>query len=72
MESILSVENQIVIPKEAREALGLKAGDKLLLLVRGHRVIVLQKTKTHHDAIRGLAEGAYPERYLQKERQSWT
>lgn len=30
----LSSRNQIVIPREAREALGLKAGDKLLVVVR--------------------------------------
>jgi AbrB family looped-hinge helix DNA binding protein len=33
--------NQIVIPKEAREALRVKVGDKLLVVVRGDRVIVL-------------------------------
>jgi AbrB family looped-hinge helix DNA binding protein len=33
--------NQIVIPKEARGALGVKAGDKLLVVVRGDQVIVL-------------------------------
>jgi AbrB family looped-hinge helix DNA binding protein len=34
-ESTLSRQNQIVIPKDARQALGIKAGDKLLLVVRG-------------------------------------
>jgi AbrB family looped-hinge helix DNA binding protein len=34
-----------VIPKEAREALGVKPGDKLLVVVHGDRIIVLQKAR---------------------------
>ena len=71
-QSTLSAKNQIVIPREARKALGLKPGDRLLVVLRGDRVIVLQKPKAHHSAIRGLTSRTYPKRYLQKERQSWT
>ncbi len=67
----LSVKNQIVIPRDAREALGVKAGDQLLVVVRGDRVIVLQKPKAHHSVIRGLTTGAYPAGYVKKERDSW-
>ena len=70
-EVTLSSKSQIVIPREAREALGVNAGDKLLVVVHGDRVIVLQKPKVHHTAIRGLGKGAYPGGYVQKERQSW-
>ena len=70
-EATLSAKNQIVIPREAREALGLKPGDKILVLVRGGEVLVLQKPKSYHAAIRGLARRAYPKHYLKKERQSW-
>ena len=70
-QATLSAKNQIVIPREAREALRVKAGDKLLVVVRGDRVIVLQKPKAHHEAIRGLGAGLYPRGYLQKERKSW-
>jgi AbrB family looped-hinge helix DNA binding protein len=70
-QATLSAKNQIVIPREAREALGVKPGDKLLVVVRGERVIVLQKPESHHAAIRGLARGVYPKGYLQKERESW-
>jgi len=54
-EATLSAKNQIVIPREAREALNAKPGDKLLVVVRGDRVIVLQKPKSYRAAIRGLA-----------------
>jgi AbrB family looped-hinge helix DNA binding protein len=66
MELTLSAKNQIVIPREARKALGLKPGDKILVVVRGGKVLVLQKPKRHHAAIRGLGRGAYPKNYLQK------
>jgi len=70
-EATLSAKNQIVIPREAREALKLKPGDKLLVVVRGDRLIVLQKPKSFHKAIAGLARGTYPSSYLQEERDSW-
>jgi AbrB family looped-hinge helix DNA binding protein len=70
-ESTLSTKNQIVIPREAREALGVKPGDKLLVVVRGDRVIVLQKPGVRHAAIRGLTSRTYPVGYLEKERRSW-
>jgi AbrB family looped-hinge helix DNA binding protein len=38
-EATLSSKNQIVIPREAREALGVQPGDKLLVVVRGKTVI---------------------------------
>lgn len=70
-EATLSAKNQIVIPREAREALGLKPGDKLLIVVRGDRIIIMEKPKKFHVAIRGLLRGTYPKDYLKKERESW-
>jgi len=71
MEATLSSKHQIVIPREAREKLGVKPGDKLLVVVQGDSVIVMQKPKSYRVAIRGLARGVYPDGYLEKERQSW-
>jgi len=70
-EATLSAKNQIVIPREAREALGLKPGDKIRVVVRGKRVIVLEKPESYEAAIRGLGRGLYPRNYLRKERDSW-
>ena len=70
-EATLSSKNQIVIPREAREALGLTPGDKLLVVTHGDTVIVMQKPKNYRAAIRGLMKGAYPKDYLAKERRSW-
>jgi AbrB family looped-hinge helix DNA binding protein len=71
MEATLSARNQIVIPREARKALGLKPGDKILIVVRGGMLYVLRKPKSYCAGIRGLARGAYPKNYLRRERQSW-
>lgn len=68
-EATLSSKNQIVIPREAREALDLKPGDKLLVSVVGGRVLILEKPKSYHEAV--LGRGTYPKDYLKKERQSW-
>jgi AbrB family looped-hinge helix DNA binding protein len=70
-QATLSSKNQIVIPREAREALGVKAGDKLLVVVRGRTVIILLEPHKYQKAIHGIAGGAYPPDYLRKERQSW-
>ena len=68
-EATLSSKHQIVIPREAREALQLKPGDKLLVRVHGGTILILEKPKSYHRAI--LGRGAYPKDYLKKERGSW-
>lgn len=70
-EATLSSKNQIVIPREAREALDLKPGDKLLVTVVDGKVLVLEKPKSHRAALAGIARGLYPKDYLKKERDSW-
>jgi AbrB family looped-hinge helix DNA binding protein len=70
-EVTLSSKNQIVIPKEAREALGVKPGDKLLVTVHNGRVTVMKRPLKYHLAIRGLARGIYGDDYLKEERASW-
>lgn len=67
----LSSKNQIVIPREARNALQAKAGDKLLVVVRGETVLLLRKPKRYSEALKGIGKGLYPPDYLKKERESW-
>jgi AbrB family looped-hinge helix DNA binding protein len=68
-EAKLSSKNQIVIPREAREALDLKPGDKLVVRIYGEKILILEKPKSYHRAI--LGRGTYPKDYLKKERASW-
>jgi AbrB family looped-hinge helix DNA binding protein len=67
----LSSKNMIVIPREVREALHLKPGDKIHVVARGDKVLLLRRPKSYHAAIRGLGRGVYSRRHVQKERQSW-
>ena len=67
----LSSKNQIVIPKEAREALGVKAGDKILVTVHNGEVMLMKRPAKYHLALRGLARGLYGPDYLKEERASW-
>jgi AbrB family looped-hinge helix DNA binding protein len=50
LEVKLSSKGQIVIPKEVREKLGLKAGDKIKLEVEeGRRVVIQPSVKPPND-----------------------
>ena len=71
LEVKLSSKNQIVVPRDARSALGLHAGDKLLVVIRGDKAILLRKPKKHSQAIVGMARNVYPAGYLDSERKSW-
>jgi AbrB family looped-hinge helix DNA binding protein len=54
-EVTLSAQNRIVLPKDAREALDLKPGDKLLFVARADGVIVATKKKCTRKAARPRA-----------------
>ena len=71
MAATLSSKNQIVSPREAREKLKLKAGDKLEVVVNGDTILIFAKPKSYAAALRGIARGLYPAGYLDKERDSW-
>ena len=67
----LSSKNQIVIPKEARQAMGVKGGDELLVVVKDDLTLVMPKPKRYAQSLQGLAKGLYPSGYLKRERRSW-
>jgi AbrB family looped-hinge helix DNA binding protein len=67
----LSTKNQIVIPRQIRDALGIKAGDRLLVVARGDTVILLRKPKKYSKAIAGMGKGLFGPGYLTGERGSW-
>ena len=70
-EATLSSKNQIVIPKEVREALKVKAGDKLIFTVIENRMIIMEKPSSWSEAINNLPRTNYPPDYLEKERADW-
>jgi len=67
----LSSKNQIVIPKEARQAMGIKGGDELLVVVKDNLTLVMPKPKRYAKSLSGLAKGTYPSGYFKRERRSW-
>lgn len=67
----LSSKNQIVLPKEARDAMKVKGGDELLIVVKGTVTLLLPKPKKYAQALSGKGKGIYPANYLKKERHSW-
>jgi AbrB family looped-hinge helix DNA binding protein len=67
----LSSKNQIVVPKEARQAMGVKGGDELLVVVKNAMMLVMSMPKRYAKTMQGLAKGAYPSGYLKRERRSW-
>jgi AbrB family looped-hinge helix DNA binding protein len=72
----LSKKGQFVLPKEMREALGIKEGDELLVTLEGEQVM-LTRPQRYAQVTRGLLKGTWGrtkrevERYLEGERQSW-
>jgi len=70
-EAKLSSKNQIVIPLEARKALGLKPGDTVIIVPHGNVLTIMRKPKDYAKAIIGIAKGMYPPDYLRRERDSW-
>jgi AbrB family looped-hinge helix DNA binding protein len=67
----ISSKNQIVIPREVRSALRVKAGDKMVIVTRGDTVIMLRKPRRYSKATAGMAKEIYPSDYLGTERESW-
>jgi AbrB family looped-hinge helix DNA binding protein len=55
----LSTKYQIVIPRDIRHALGVKAGDRLLIVPKEDTVILLRKPKKYSKAITAIGKGLY-------------
>lgn len=69
----LSGKNQIVVPKEARKSLNIKSGNRLLVMVKEGRVILIPEPKNYVKAIRGLGKEIWKgsDKYLENERNNW-
>ena len=70
----LSSRHQVVIPKEARDALHLKPGRRLMVKVQGNAIIMLPQPDDPVKALRGLHKEVWQATdsgdYLRKERDS--
>ncbi len=71
----LGRKGQVVIPKEVREALGLREGDMLLVGVEGGRVVLVppeEYARRTRGALRGVWGGKEEiSAHIRKEREAW-
>lgn len=71
----VSSKNQIVIPREAREKLHIGPGEKLLVLCKEDRILLIPKPADYVARMAGLHkevwEGVVTEDYLANEREGW-
>jgi AbrB family looped-hinge helix DNA binding protein len=71
----LSSKNQIVVPKEAREKLRIGPGDKLLVLTKDDRVVLIPRSKNFVSRMKGLHKDIWgdldTDAYIDQERESW-
>lgn len=72
----LNDRNQITLPKVAREALGVKPGDRIVIIVDGKDVQLLSEPQVWSEYIYGLGKSMWEtlgggEQFLQKERTAW-
>jgi len=71
----LRSKNQVVIPKDARDALRLKPGERLLVHVENDMILMRVEPADYIKSLRGLHkevwEGMDTDRYLREERDSW-
>ncbi len=77
MGSIVKVsrKHQVVVPREAREALGVGAGDELVVEVDKGKVMVKARPRSYARHMLGLHKsvwkGVKTDDYLRREREAW-
>ena len=71
----MSRKNQIIVPREAREKLHLKAGEQFLVLCKEDRIVLIPKPWSFVEKMAGLHrevwEDADVQAYLNDQRESW-
>jgi AbrB family looped-hinge helix DNA binding protein len=72
----LSERNQMVLPKEAREALGIKSGGRVVVIVEEESVRLLPEPENWTETIYGLGAEIWAqlgggEHFLVEERTAW-
>ncbi len=77
MGSIVKVsrKHQVVVPREARRALGVGAGDELVVEVEKGKVMIKARPRSYAKHMLGLHKnvwtGLKAEEYVKKEREAW-
>lgn len=71
----MSSKNQIVVPREAREKLGLHAGSQFLVLCKEDRIVLIPRPDDFVKRMAGLHRETWQDvdaaSYLHDERENW-
>jgi AbrB family looped-hinge helix DNA binding protein len=71
----VSSKYQIVIPRDIREKLNLKAGDQLIIKTNNEKIIIYPQPKSYTEYALGLGKEIWQDldatEYVQKERKTW-
>jgi len=71
----VSSKYQIVIPREVREKLNLKTGDKLIIKANDEKIIIYPQPKNYAKYSLGLGKEIWQDidatEYVRKERETW-
>ncbi|MHB8793269.1 MAG: AbrB/MazE/SpoVT family DNA-binding domain-containing protein [Thermoleophilia bacterium] len=71
----ISSKYQIVIPKKARKALGLSAGDEVVVVAQKDRIELVPRPRSYTNATLGLGKevwkGVDAVKYVKGERKAW-
>jgi len=71
----VSSKYQIVIPREVRERLNLKVGDKLIIKANNEKIIIYPQPRSYAKYSLGLGkeiwQGINATEYVRKERETW-
>jgi AbrB family looped-hinge helix DNA binding protein len=70
----VSTKHQIAVPSEARRALGIKAGDRLTVVIREDEIALRPRPPRAVERLRGLGGGYYgddPVAYIRALRDEW-
>ena len=72
----VSARNQVSLPRQARQALGIRPGDTVLFIVEGDEVRLVRRPPNMTDYMCGLGKEAWSklgggEAFLREERAQW-
>ena len=70
----VSTKHQIAVPSEARRALGIKAGDRLIVEIREREIALVPRRPRAAERLRGLGGGYWgddPVAYIRALRDEW-
>ena len=75
MTLTMNGRNQITLPREVREKLNIKQGDRLLVDVQDGVIVLIPQPKLYTEYLQGLHgdiwKGVGVEKYLNGEREAW-